>query len=128
MIGLSFLERETYAEAEAARLLNVAPSTQHCWLEGKPGRAGKVHLPVIRQEPKGAGAAVTWLEFVEAGLPRQYRREPNVPLPELRVFIDLLRQRFDVPTRWPTSARTPVAKPSYSRRRTQPVCPASSAS
>lgn len=99
MIGLSSLEREMYAEAEAARLLNVAPSTLHCWLEGKPGRAGKVHLPVIRQEPKGAGAAVTWLEFVEAGLPRQYRREPNVPLPELRVFIDLLRQRFDVPYR-----------------------------
>ena len=87
-----------YAEAEAARL-HPAPSTP----------------------------AVTWAEFVEAGLLRQYRRALKVPLPELRVFIDLLRQRFDVPTRWPTSARTPVAKPSCSRRRTQPVCPASSA-
>lgn len=128
MIGLSSLEREMYAEAEAARLLNVAPSTLHGWFEGKPGRAGKVHLPVIRQEPKGAGAAVTWLDFVEAGLPRQYRREPKVPLPELRVFIDLLRQRLGVPYPLADQRPTPVAKPSYSRRRTQPVCPASSAS
>ena len=83
IIDLSFLEREMYAEAEAARL-HPAPSTP----------------------------AVTWAEFVEAGLLRQYRRALKVPLPELRVFIDLLRQRFDVPTRWPTSARTSVAKPS----------------
>jgi len=68
MTDLILLEREMYAEAEAARLLNVAPSTLHHWLEGKAGRAGRVHLPVIRQEAKGVGAAVTWAEFVEAGL------------------------------------------------------------
>ena len=97
MTDLTLLEREMYAEAEAARLLDVAPSTLHYWLEGKPGRDGKVQLPVIRQEPQGTGAAVTWAEFVEAGLLRQYRRELKVPLPELRIFIDLLRERFDVP-------------------------------
>ena len=62
---------------------------------------------MIRQEPKGAGAAVTWAEFVEAGLLRQYRRELKVPLPELRVFIDLLRQRFDVP--YPLADQRPYA-------------------
>ena len=46
------------------------------------------HRPVIRQEPKGTGAPVTWAEFVEAGLLRQYRRELKVRLPELRAFID----------------------------------------
>lgn len=97
MTDLRLLEREMYAEAEAARLLEVAPSTLHYWLEGKTGRAGKVHRPVIRQEPKGAGAAVTWAEFVEAGLLRQYRRELKVRLPELRAFIDVLRESFDVP-------------------------------
>lgn len=85
MTDLRLLEREMYAEAEAARLLDVAPSTLHYWPEGKAGRAGKVHRPVIRQEPKGAGAAMTWAEFVEAGLLRQYRRELKVRLPELRV-------------------------------------------
>ena len=97
MTDLRLLEREMYAEAEAARLLDVAPSTLHYWLEGKTGRAGKVHRPVIRQEPKGTGAPVTWAEFVEAGLLRQYRRELKVRLPELRAFIDLLRESFNVP-------------------------------
>ena len=95
MTDLILLERDMYAEAEAARPLNVAPSTLHNWLEGKAGRADKVHLPVIRQEPKGTGAAVTWAEFVELGLLRQYCRELKVPLPELRGFIDLLRVQFD---------------------------------
>jgi len=97
MTDLRLLEREMYAEAEAARLLDVAPGTLHYWLEGKTGRAGKVHRPVIRQEPKGTGASVTWAEFVEAGLLRQYRHELKVRLPELRAFIDLLRDSFNVP-------------------------------
>ena len=103
---VALLEREMYAEAEAARLLSVAQSTLHYWLEGKTGRGGKVHRPVIRQEPKGTGAAVTWAEFVEAGLLRQYR-ELKVPLPELRAFIELLRERFDV--RYPLADRRPYA-------------------
>ena len=53
MTHVALLEREVSAEAEAARLLNVAQSTLHSWLEGKTGRSGKVHRPVIRQEPKG---------------------------------------------------------------------------
>jgi uncharacterized protein (DUF433 family) len=107
MIDVALLEREMYAEAEAARLLSVAQSTLHYWLEGKTGRGGRVHRPVIRQEPKGAGASVTWAEFVEAGLLRQYRRELKVPLPELRAFIELLRERFDVP--YPLADRRPYA-------------------
>ena len=96
-----------YAEAEAARLLNVAPSTLHYWFDGKPGRAGRVHLPVIRQESKGAGAPVTWAEFVEAGLLRQYRRDLKVPLQELRAFIELLREGFGVP--YPLADQRPYA-------------------
>ena len=107
MTDVALLECEMCAETEAARLLGVAQSTLHYWLEGKTGRGGKVHRPVIRQEPKGPGAAVTWAEFVEAGLLRQYRRELQVPLPELRAFIELLRQRFDVP--YPLADRRPYA-------------------
>ena len=76
MTHVALLEREVSAEAEAARLLNVAQSTLHSWLEGKTGRGGKVHRPVTRQEPKGTSAAVTWAEFVEAGLLHQYGRVP----------------------------------------------------
>lgn len=33
--------------------LEVAPSTLHYWLEGKTGRAGKVHRPSSGKTPKG---------------------------------------------------------------------------
>jgi len=33
-MSLSVLEREMFSEAEAARLLRVAQSTLHYWLEG----------------------------------------------------------------------------------------------
>jgi len=84
-----------YTEAGAARLLRVAPGTLHYWLEG--GTRGKrTYKPVIREEATGS-RTVTWAEFVEAGLLRQYRRKHNVPMLELRGFIDRLRERLDVP-------------------------------
>jgi uncharacterized protein (DUF433 family) len=89
------LEREMYTEAVAARLLAVAPATLHYWLEGKTV-GSKTYKPVIREEPVGINR-VTWAEFVEAGLLRQYRRAHNVPMLELRNFIRSLRQRLDVP-------------------------------
>lgn len=92
---VSILDREMYSEAEAARLLRVPQSTLHYWLEGGD-RRGKAYKPVIRVEPRG-GRSVTWAEFVEAGLLREYRRTHGVPMPELRSFIDQLRQDFGVP-------------------------------
>jgi hypothetical protein len=35
-VSVTILEREMYTEAAAARLLRVAPSTLHWWLEGRP--------------------------------------------------------------------------------------------
>ncbi|HXL17714.1 MAG TPA: hypothetical protein VN961_09365 [Streptosporangiaceae bacterium] len=103
-MSVTILDREMYTEAAAARLLRVAPSTLHWWLEGRPPR----YRPVIRVEPTGS-RNVTWAEFVEAGLLRSYRREHDVPLKELRDFIDRLREEFQVPyplaDRRPTSAR-----------------------
>ena len=40
---------------------------------------------------------MTWAEFVEAGLLRQYRRQGAVPLAELRGFIEKLRVELGVP-------------------------------
>lgn len=40
---------------------------------------------------------MTWSEFIEAGLLRQYRREHHVPMAELRSFIELLRERTGSP-------------------------------
>lgn len=67
-------------------------------------RRGKTYKPIIRLEPRGA-RSVTWAEFVEAGLLRQYRRTHNVPMAELRAFIDLLRDRYGVP--YPLADRRP---------------------
>ena len=100
---ISVLDREVFAEAEAARLLRVAQSTLHYWLEGGE-RRGRTYKPVIRTEPRD-GRAVTWVEFVEAGLLREYRRTCGVPMVELRAFIDLLGERFGVP--YPLADRRP---------------------
>lgn len=97
------LDCEVYTEAEAARLLRVAQSTLHYWLEGGT-RRGKTYPPVLRPEPRGS-RTVTWAEFVEAGLLRQYRRHHQVPMRELRAFIDRLRNDLGVP--YPLADRRP---------------------
>ena len=84
-----------YSEAEAARLLRLAQGTLHYWLEGSVQR-GKLYKPILRVEPTGA-RSVSWAEFVEAALLREYRRTHRVPMAELRQFIDLLREHYGVP-------------------------------
>lgn len=96
-MAVSILDREMYTEAEAARLLNVAQSTLNYWLEGGVRRGGRVYRPIIREEPRGDRQAVTWAEFIEAGLLREYRRAHGVPMTELRSFIDIVRQQYQVP-------------------------------
>lgn len=91
---VALLEREVYSEAEAARLLRVAQGTLHYWLEGGH-RGRRTYLPVIRQEVTGS-RVVTWGEFVEAGLLHQYRNE-KVPMLQLRLFIQMLRDELGVP-------------------------------
>ena len=100
---VSVLEREVFSESEAARLLRVPQSTLHYWLEGGE-RRGRSYKPVLRAESR-SGRSVTWAEFVEAGLLREYRRTHGVPMVELRSFIDLLREKFDVP--YPLADRRP---------------------
>jgi uncharacterized protein (DUF433 family)/transposase len=101
--AISVLDRELFSEAEAARLLRVSQSTLNYWLEGGE-RRGKTYRPVIRVEPKGRRAPVTWAEFVEAGLLRAYRRR-DVPMAELRAFIDRLRNEYGIP--YPLADRRP---------------------
>ena len=80
-------------------------STLHYWLEGRTYR-GKAYKPVLRTEPLGK-RVVTWAEFVEAGLLRQYRRHHYVPMTELRAFIDRMRDELGVP--YPLADRRPYA-------------------
>jgi uncharacterized protein (DUF433 family) len=100
----SRLDREMFAEAEAARLLRVPQNTLNYWLEGGI-RRGRTYRPVIRVEPKGGRASVTWAEFIEAGLLREYRSTHGVPMAELRAFIDALRGRHRTP--YPLADRRP---------------------
>jgi uncharacterized protein (DUF433 family) len=95
-MSVTILDREMFSEAEAARLLRVPQSTLHYWLEGGQ-RRGKTYKPVIRVEPRGDRPPVTWAEFVEAGLLREYRRHLQVPMAELRAFIERLRDRYGIP-------------------------------
>jgi uncharacterized protein (DUF433 family) len=102
-MSLAVLDRQMFSEAEAARLLRVSQSTLHYWLEGGE-RRDRSYQPVIRLEPRGT-RSVTWAEFVEAGLLREYRREHRVPMAELRAFIDGLRESLGVP--FPLAHRRP---------------------
>jgi len=103
-MSVNVLEREMFSEAEAARLLRVPQNTLNYWLEGGI-RRGKTYRPVIRIEPRGGRAPVTWAEFIEAGLLGEYRRTHRVPMAELRSFIDVLRDRYGVP--YPLADRRP---------------------
>jgi uncharacterized protein (DUF433 family) len=103
-MSVTVLDREMYTEAAAARLLGVPQGTLNYWLEGGE-RRGRVYRPVIRVTPRGERAAVTWAEFIEAGWLREYRRTHNVPMAELRAFIDLVRDRYGVP--YPLADRRP---------------------
>ena len=100
---ISLLDREMFAEAEAARLLQLHQSTLHCWLEGREMR-GRHYQPIIRPVATGS-RTVTWAEFIEAGLLRGYRSK-RVPMTELRAFIDLLRQEYGVP--YPLAHEAPL--------------------
>ena len=91
LLAMLVLDRDVFTLAEAARHLRVPPSTLRWWLDGR-GR----HRPVLRPE-RTDRPIVTWAEFVEAGLLRQYRRQEAVPLAELRSFIDKLREKLGVP-------------------------------
>lgn len=100
---VEILHREMYSEAEAARLLRMSQSTLHYWLEGGV-RRGKRYRPIIR-EAATETRAVTWAEFIEAGLLRQYRTAHGVPMAELRDVIDTLRRELGVP--YPLADRRP---------------------
>lgn len=89
------LNREVFSEAEAARLLRVPKSTLHYWLEGGV-RRGKRYRPVLRVEARGS-RTLTWAEFVEATLLRQYRKDHEVPMAEIRDFVDTLRGGLGAP-------------------------------
>ena len=84
--SVTVLDREMFSEAEASRLLRLPQGTLHYWLEGGE-RRNRQYKPVIRQEPFGT-RSVTWAEFVEAGLLREYRRTHHVLMTQLRSFID----------------------------------------
>lgn len=93
-MSVAVLNRPLYTATEAARLLEVPTSRLVRWLEGaKVGNAW--YAPVIRVEPTGS-RDVSWAEFVEAGLLREYRVR-GVSLQRLRPFIEAMRNLYGVP-------------------------------
>lgn len=100
---VDILHRAIYTEKAAAELLRVPVGTLHYWLEGGV-RGRHTYSPVIRERATGS-KSVTWAEFIEAGLLREYRRNLHVPMAELRDFIVRLRTDFGVP--YPLADRRP---------------------
>ena len=94
-VSVEILDRLVYSEADAAEILRVPRSTLHWWLEGRSDN-GRSYPPVIRPEPTGSGS-LTWGEFIEAALLRQYRRKLDVRLNEIRLFVRKLRDEEGIP-------------------------------
>jgi len=102
MASHSYLERPLYSLTEAARLLQLAPSTLRFWLEGTRRRDHQ-YLPVLRSEPTGS-SVLNWGEFVEAGYLREYRGD--MTLQQLRPLIEALRSELGV--RYPLATAQPM--------------------
>lgn len=94
-VSVEILDRLVYSEADAAEILQVPRSTLHWWLEGRSDN-GRTYPPVIRPERTGSGS-LTWGEFIEAALLRQYRRKLDVRLNEIRLFVRKLRDEEGIP-------------------------------
>ena len=94
-VSVEILDRPVYSVADAAEILRIPRSTLHWWLEGRPD-GSPIYAPVIRLEPTGANS-LTWGEFIEAALLRQYRRELRVSLEEIRRFVRRLREEEGIP-------------------------------
>ena len=88
------LDREMYTEAAAARLLGVPQNTLNYWLEGGDRRGKSTSRDPDRASRKPRSSHLG--EFLKAALLREYRRR-NVPMLELRAFIDKIRDRYGVP-------------------------------
>ena len=93
-VDVTTLHRRVYSLADAAEILRVSPSTLLWWLDGGERRR-REYPPVLRTEPTGE-RSLTWAEFVEAGLLRQYRRDLGVRLHEIRRFVVALREELGV--------------------------------
>lgn len=89
---MTSFDRPMYSLSEAARLLKVPASTLRWWLEGLE-RDGHVYPPVIRERSTGS-SDLSWQEFVEAGLLREYRK--HVSVHRLRALVDALRVELKV--------------------------------
>lgn len=83
----------TYSLAEAARLLQISSSKLRWWLEGSV-RGPRRYPPVLRAQPTGA-SEVTWGEFIEAALLREYRK--HLPLQRLRPLRRKLSSELGTP-------------------------------
>jgi uncharacterized protein (DUF433 family) len=97
------LEKPVYQMNEAARLLRLPDKTLRRWIDGDR-RFEKVIEPLIRPETTGS-TDVTWGEFVEAGLLREYRVR-RLPIERLRPLIASMRERLD--TLYPLAQAKPL--------------------
>ena len=88
------LDKPVYQMNEAARLLRLPDKTLRRWIDGDR-RFEKVIDPLIRPESTGS-TDVTWGEFVEAGLLREFRHR-KLPIERLRPLMRGLRQRLGEP-------------------------------
>lgn len=88
---VELLDRPIYLMPDVDRLLSLSSGTARRWIDGYQ-RSGIAYSPVVRNESTGL-ESVTWGEFVETRLLALFR-DQDIRLPQLRRYMELLRERF----------------------------------
>lgn len=85
------LHRPLYAYGDVDRILGLPGGTARRWIDGY-SRQGKQYDPVVREEPLGLDATVTWGEFIETYYLVRFRIHHR-PIPWPRIRRSVLRLR-----------------------------------
>ncbi len=96
------LERPVYAIPQVDGLLGLNPGTARRWIEGYR-RGSKAYPPIVRIEAT-ADDSVTWGEFVETRLLREYR-DLGAHVRLMRPAVEKLREEFN--TKYPLAYARP---------------------
>jgi hypothetical protein len=93
MTEVPLLDRRLYGYGEVDRILDLPAGTARRWIDGY-SRRGRQYQPVIRVEPLGPEAAVTWGESIETYYLSRLRASDR-PIPWLEIREAVLRLRSE---------------------------------
>ncbi len=84
----------TYGVSEAARYLNIPPSTLRSWISGVQYRSDRSNFEPVISVPPAEIVQLSFVNLVEAHVLVALRRVHKVRLQDIRVALDTLEKQF----------------------------------